>query len=146
MRRTHSGFTTVELIVVLVLLGVLAAYAAPKFSGRGGYSELTAQQDLKQSIRFAQQLAMSRTDHVIKLVTVTNTTPNKIDVLQDGGSIGGGANDVYPKYMASDVTVDSHTLTFDRYGSAGNAATIFTITGPAQSLTVMVEGATGYAH
>lgn len=155
MRRTHSGFTTVELIVVLVLLGILAAYAAPKFAGRGGYTELTARQDLKQSIRYAQQLAMGRTDHTIKLVTVTNTTPHKIDVLQDDVSIGGNVGDIYPKSMASDISLgtvsnginspgSATTLTFNRLGATTDAT--ISVTGPQQQLNVCVVGSTGYAY
>ena len=32
--RTHAGFTLVELLLVLVILGILAAIVIPKFSGR----------------------------------------------------------------------------------------------------------------
>jgi general secretion pathway protein G len=33
-RRLHSGFTLVELLLVLTILGILAALVIPKFSGR----------------------------------------------------------------------------------------------------------------
>ncbi len=33
-RRAHAGFTLVELLLVLVILGILAAIVIPKFSGR----------------------------------------------------------------------------------------------------------------
>ncbi len=137
MTRTHAGFTLTELVVVLVLLGVLAAYIAPRFSGRDGFSELTVQQDLIQSIRFAQQLAMSRTDRAISLVT----TANRIDVRDNGTSVNG-----YPKTIPPDVTLSNANLVFDRLGAAGNAATVVSVTGRAQSYNVTVEAATGYAH
>lgn len=127
----------VELVVVLVLIGILTAYAAPRFAGRGGYDELTVQQDLKQSIRFAQQLAMSRTDRTIKLVT----TPTTIDVTDNGISVFNPA-----KILPSGVSLSNVTLTFDRFGSAGNTATQFNVVGTTQTLIVSVEGATGYAH
>ncbi len=137
MSRRARGFTTVELVVALILLGILAAYAAPKFTGRGGYAELTVQQDLIQSIRFAQQLKMSRTNQNITLAISTNS----IDILQDGTPIGGA----YPKSTGNDITLSPVTnLVFDRLGATNTAA--ISINGPSQSITVNVMGATGYAR
>ena len=43
-RRPHSGFTLVELLLVLTILGILAALVIPKFSGRTEQAKLTAAQ------------------------------------------------------------------------------------------------------
>jgi general secretion pathway protein G len=40
--RTHHGFTLVELLLVLVILGTLAAIVVPKFSGRTEQAKITA--------------------------------------------------------------------------------------------------------
>lgn len=42
--RGHGGFTLVELLLVLTILGILAALVVPKFSGRTEQAKLTAAQ------------------------------------------------------------------------------------------------------
>jgi prepilin-type N-terminal cleavage/methylation domain-containing protein len=74
MHRYATGFTLIELVVVLVLLGIVATYVAPRFTGLGGYSELTAQNNIQQALRYAQQLAMSQTNQIITFTT--NSTTN----------------------------------------------------------------------
>jgi general secretion pathway protein G len=41
-KRSHRGFTLVELLLVLVILGTLAAIVVPKFSGRTEQARVTA--------------------------------------------------------------------------------------------------------
>lgn len=40
--RRHSAFTLIELLLVLVILGILAAIVVPKFAGRTEQARLTA--------------------------------------------------------------------------------------------------------
>ena len=56
----RSGFTLVELITVLVILGVLSAVVAPRFVGLDAFNAEAAKQRLLTGLRYAQQQAMSR--------------------------------------------------------------------------------------
>ena len=44
LQRNRRGFTLVELLLVLVILGTLAAIVVPKFSGRTEQARVTAAQ------------------------------------------------------------------------------------------------------
>lgn len=54
--RMHSGFTLIELIVVIVILGVLIAAALPKFMALRADAAVASLKGLEGSVRSASQL------------------------------------------------------------------------------------------
>jgi len=59
MRNTQSGFTLIELVVVIVILGILAATALPRFVGLQGDARLAKANAVLGSVRSAAALAHS---------------------------------------------------------------------------------------
>ena len=60
MRRTkHSGFTLIELVIVIVILGILAAAALPRFSDLSTDARIAAVNGLAGSLRSASAIAKS---------------------------------------------------------------------------------------
>ena len=53
-----QGFSLVELVTVIILLGVLSVTVLPKLSSRDGFSEIALRDQLVSSFRYAQQRAM----------------------------------------------------------------------------------------
>lgn len=54
--KQQSGFTLIELIIVIIILGILAVTAAPKFLNLQGDARLSAAQGVAGAINSASQL------------------------------------------------------------------------------------------
>lgn len=56
-RSVQRGFTMIELVVVIVILGILAAFALPKFMGLEDQARIAALNGMTGSVRSAANMA-----------------------------------------------------------------------------------------
>lgn len=62
MKNKQAGFTIIELVTVIILLGILAVSVLPKFFGSSDYEVYTYRTQMIAALRLTQQRAMHQTD------------------------------------------------------------------------------------
>ncbi len=96
LRKTNSGLTLIELLIVIVLLGILSVTALPRFIGKGGVEETTVRDQLIAVLRLSQTQAMQNTNIPLAVTLAQATSvvlePDSTLTLQLFDTKGSGGN------------------------------------------------------
>jgi prepilin-type N-terminal cleavage/methylation domain-containing protein len=131
----RRGFTLVEVVAVLIILGVLVAAATIRFTGTSTIAVIAAAEMIQADIRYAQETAMS--EHISKSVIFSNGS---------SAYTFSPTSDMDPSgQLPSGVTIsDSFTFTFNSLGepTIGGEGSV-SISADGQSKTISVSNYTG---
>jgi prepilin-type N-terminal cleavage/methylation domain-containing protein len=115
MKNRTSGFTIIELVTVIILLGILATTALPKFTGSSSFEVYTYRTQLIAKLRLAQQRAMQQTstqaDGLCRQVVITTTrigTPDRTNCTNETNFTDNWLDDA-----VSLVVEDNHSIIFN---------------------------------
>ncbi|MCI2282839.1 type II secretion system GspH family protein [Colwellia sp. MSW7] len=127
MNKHQIGFTLVELVTVIILIGILAVSVLPKFDGTASYEAHTHRAQLISALRLTQQRAMQQTDHsdnyCHQLIIDNNPsrygTPDRLDCTVT----------TFPNNWQPDATgfivEDKYTVNFGIVGKSNPSAVTF---------------------
>ncbi len=136
----------VELILVMVIAGILAAVAVPRMIGRTSFDTRGFADQLAATVRFAQKLAIAqRTDVFVRLTAGDATLC--YDAACATLAPGPGGEKPYTVTAPGGVAIAPVTvLTFDAGGRPDIAAQLDIQVNGTGTHHVLVERETGYVH
>ena len=150
----QAGFTLVELIAVITIIGLLAAVAGPKFIGSAVFETRGAQATMLAALRYAQKTAVAQR----RVVYLNLNTSSRVLCLGYTTNCSSAVIDpatqvAYSKTLPASVTLGATqaTLGFDGLGRpVPNANASFSIQNAVElsesPRTIIVEAETGYVR
>lgn len=156
MRRSLKrimGFTLIELVMVMVIIGILSVAVLPRFVDSSIFQSRGFADQVLATLRYAQKAAIAQ--HRLVCVSLNNTTPATIVLaiasLDNAVDCSVGVPLAIPDRTDNTLTAPTDitltttaaTLTFDALGEPSSAVTI---TIPDVASNIIVEAETGYVH
>jgi len=168
MNHSLRGFTLVELIMVIVLVGIISIYAAPRFN-LSGYDVTESAGEVVEAIRYTQALAMQHSGLADSdgdgnsdyycfqvagnnyTVTISDSDSNALVTVSD--PVSGAASYTQSWSSGISLTPSVNDLCFssrgepvDTGGTTLTSDVTITVASGSSNSTVTVEQLTGYTH
>jgi len=138
--RKTSGFTLVEMIVILVLLGIISAVALPRFFNIDGYRTRAAYDEVAGAVRYAQKLAVaSGCDVQVQIVNDGYALQQHQTSCSSGGFVNISGHPMTNNTFSNINLSPTTNFVFD---SMGRSSSTLTINVGSESFAVIAE--TGY--
>lgn len=111
LAQANKGFTIIELVLVIVLLGILSVTVAPKIFNSSGFEDHAYQAEVIATLRSIQLRAMQQTSFGANQCHTVIVTSKQITV--DDGCIANSSNSTGNTLNKLSVNIDSnHDITF----------------------------------
>lgn len=160
----QRGFTMVELVVTMIVIGILAAVAMPRFADRSDFDVRGFADQVRATLQFARKTAIASRRYVCVAVAAGGVTVTRdphdpdplttataactVNVPLPGASAACGANKVCPPsgiVLAPGAGADA--FLFDPQGQSSAAAALtLSVSAASGAPTVVTIETTGYVY
>jgi MSHA pilin protein MshC len=156
-----KGFTLVELIMVLIVVGILSVYVAPRFANQGSFNTRSIADQYQSILRYAQKIAIAQ-QYPIYIVFSASGAAVCLDaacatplLMPTGGK---SATISLPPGVGAAISPQLSGFYFNALGRPFNSSDAYptststfsgltiTLTGGNLNRVITVEKETGYVH
>jgi len=142
-KNSEAGFTLIELIIVLMILGITAAVALPRFVNIDSFRTRGYYDEVAGAVRYAQKLAVASGCNVRFAVSSNSYSLQRPDSsCTDTSYVDISGHPVTGNSIDVGLTSTPASFTFDPMGRCSSAVTL--TVGGSETITVIAE--TGYVN
>lgn len=150
-KKGQRGFTLVELITVMVILGIISVIALPRMFNSNSFDSRAFSDSVRATLRLAQKTAIAERRNVC--VNVTTAAPANLTINVSSTSAGacdipmpsfsGDGNFQAKTHGSAQLTSSAPVITFNSAGSPGAANITLQVDAEPP---IVVSAVTGYVH
>jgi prepilin-type N-terminal cleavage/methylation domain-containing protein len=150
-RSASRGFTLIELVMVMIVIAIVAAYTVVNNLSAGSYTLRSQAEMLAANLRHAQSMATTRGRSLRVTLTAGTNGTYSVSCVTAGSSpcnvtpvLDPATNTSFSTTVQKDVVIAGPaTLDFDNFGKPSAAGT-YTLTYGSNTFTVTVAAVTGF--
>lgn len=142
----QRGFTLIELITIMILVGIIAVVALPRMSLLGGWNEIGYRDRVKATLEYARKSAVAQRRVVRVIIAASGLTVEAQQQTPEGEGTAGwraltlpGSNgNSFAAPGGVSLTPANDAVTFNALGQP-DAAKSYTVSGGVGTITVEAE-------